>query len=164
MLAQSSGSGRAGSGREWDAVYPKANLLHRCIAKFVDLLIVAALYQIPLPVSFIGGVSYLLIADGLPGGKSFGKQLIGLQVIVPLTRRRALYRESILRNFPLAVAYFLFALPYVGLGIVLVVAGFEFLLIVGNDQGLRGGDELGRTQVLDRTVFEAIEKKEGAWV
>jgi hypothetical protein len=39
--------------------------------------------------------------------------------------------------------------PYVGWALASVLTGFEALLVIGNDQGLRLGDELARTQVLD---------------
>lgn len=140
------------------SVYPKANVLHRCIAKLLDLLIVAAIYQIPLQISFIAGVSYLLISDGFSEGRSIGKQLIGLQTAIPETRKKGSFKESIIRNFPLAMAYLLFHLPYVGGLLVFMIIGFEFLLIVGNQKGMRVGDELARTQVLDHAVFESLEK------
>ncbi len=140
------------------SVYPKANVLHRCIAKFLDLLIVAAIYQIPLQISFIAGLFYLLISDGFSEGRSVGKQLIGLQTAIPETRKRGSFKESIIRNFPLAIAYLLFPLPYVGGLLMFVIIGLEFLLIVGNRKGMRVGDELARTQVLDRVVFESLEK------
>lgn len=145
-----------GIGIPW--VYPKANILHRLIAKFLDFLIVAALYEIPLKISFLAALSYLLISDGFADGRSVGKQLIGLQSIVPGTRKRASFRESIIRNFPLAVAYLFFHIPYIGWLFAFSIVGFEFLLMVGNPKGVRVGDELAKTQVLDYTIFESLEK------
>jgi len=145
-----------GIGIPW--VYPKANILHRFIAKFLDFLMIAALYQIPLKISFLAALSYLLIADGFAEGRSVGKQLIGLQAIVPGSRKGASFRESIIRNFPLAVAYLFYHVPYVGWFFVLLIGGFEFLLMIGNPKGVRVGDELAKTQVLDYTIFESLEK------
>ena len=140
-------------------VYLKADVLHRCIAKFIDLLIVAAIYQIPLPVSFIGGITYLLLADGFWEGRSVGKRLIGLQTMrVPAGQKAASFRASIIRNFPLAVAYLLFPLPYVGKPAAFMIVLFEGLLMIGNDRGVRVGDELGQTHILDHATFESIEK------
>ena len=85
-------------------LFPKASALNRFIAKFIDLLIVAGLYEITSRIGFIAGMMYLLIADGFPQGKSLGKWLIGLQTFVPATRSVCTFRESIIRNFPLAVA------------------------------------------------------------
>lgn len=139
-------------------VYPKASVLHRVIAKFLDFLIIAAIYEIPLRVSFLGGLFYLLIADGFAEGRSVGKQLIGLQAITPTTRKKASFKESIIRNFPLAIAYLIFYLPYIGWLFSSMIVGFELLLMIGNPKGLRVGDELAKTQVLDYTVFESLEK------
>ena len=145
-----------GIGVPW--VYPKANILHRFIAKFLDFLIVAALYEIPLRIGFLASVSYLLIADGFGRGGSIGKQLIGLRTIIPATRKNASFKESIIRNFPLAIAFLFFHIPYIGWFLALIIVGFEFLLMIGNPKGLRVGDELAKTQVLESAVFESLEK------
>jgi RDD family len=130
-------------------VYPKAPVLSRGIAKLIDLLIVAAAGYMIVPVGFVGGLAYILIADGFAGGRSIGKRLIGLQTVVPDRRAAAGFRESIIRNLPFAVAQLIFAVPYVGwLGSVAIVV-FEAVLILGNEQGKRLGDEVAGTQVLD---------------
>lgn len=130
-------------------VYPKANVLNRFIAKFVDVLIVIAAGKVVSPVGWVAGLVYVLIADGFAGGRSIGKRLTGLQTVLPRTREVAGFRESIIRNLPLGCAYLLFPVPYVGWALASVLTGFEALLVIGNDQGLRLGDELARTQVLD---------------
>jgi hypothetical protein len=135
-------------------VYPKAQLLNRFIAKFVDGIIVAAVSRLVPPIGWLGGLAYVLIADGLPGGQSLGKRLVSLQTVVPRTQEIAGFKESILRNLPLAVGYLLFPLPYIGWLLALAIIVFETLLIVGNEQGLRLGDELAHTQVLDSGQFE----------
>ena len=133
----------------------KANLLHRLIAKFIDLLLVAALAKLLPPVGFFGGITYLLIADGFLGGRSLGKWLIGLKTVIVDRNGPCTFRESILRNGPLAVAYLLFFVPYIGWLFCLMVLSLETLLIVGNPKGLRIGDELGGTQVLNGEGVEA---------
>ena len=130
-------------------VCPKAYVLNRFIAKFVDVLIIAAASKIAAPVGWLAGLVYILIADGLPGGRSIGKRLAGLQTVLPRTREVAGFRESIIRNLPLGCAYLLFPVPYLGWAVASLLVGFEALLIVGNDQGLRVGDDLAHTQVLD---------------
>jgi len=129
-------------------VYPKANLLNRSIAKFLDFLFVAALHEIPLQVSFVVGISYLSIADGFFGG-SAGKRLIGLKTVVWEAQKEASFRESIIRNIPFIIAYLFYHIPYVGWFIALGIVGFEFFLMLGNPNGIRLGDELARTFVLD---------------
>ncbi|MFY9271249.1 MAG: RDD family protein [Candidatus Manganitrophaceae bacterium] len=133
-------------------------MLHRFIAKFIDLLIVAAIAEIPLRIGFLAGLSYLLIADGFAGGRSVGKQLIQLQTVRSEARRTASFRESIIRNFPFAAAYLFFQIPYIGWLFSLAIIAFEALLMIGNPRGLRVGDELAKTQVVDRALFESFEK------
>ena len=130
-------------------IYPKAQILNRGIAKLIDLLIVAAACQIFMPVGFLGGLAYILIADGFGGGRSIGKRLIGLQTVLPDRREAAGFRESIIRNLPFAVAQAAYAVPYVGWLVSVAIIAFEAVLIIGNEQGRRLGDEVAGTQVLD---------------
>lgn len=130
-------------------VYPKAQVLNRGIAKLIDLFIVAAASQIIGPVGFLAGLAYILVSDGFAGGRSIGKRLIGLQTVFPGRREAAGFRESIIRNLPFAVAQVAFAIPYVGWLVSVVIIGFEAVLILGNEQGRRLGDEVAGTQILD---------------
>jgi uncharacterized RDD family membrane protein YckC len=124
-------------------------MLNRGIARLIDLFIVAAAGQMLVPVGFLGGLAYILIADGFSGGRSIGKRLIGLQTVLPGQREAAGFRESIIRNLPFAVAQVAFAVPYVGWLISIAIIAFEAVLVVGNEQGRRFGDEVAGTQVLD---------------
>jgi uncharacterized RDD family membrane protein YckC len=130
-------------------IYPKAQVLNRGIAKLIDLLIVAAAGQVIVPVGFLAGLAYILTADGFAGGRSIGKRVIGLQTVLPDRREAAGFRESIIRNLPFAVAQLAFAVPYVGWIVSVAIIAFEAVLILGNEQGRRLGDEVAGTQVLD---------------
>jgi uncharacterized RDD family membrane protein YckC len=130
-------------------VYQKAHVLNRFIAKLIDLFIVIAADQIAPPVGFLSGLAYILIADGFAGGRSIGKRLVGLQTLRVAVREPAGFRESIIRNLPLGAAQIAFAVPYIGWVASAAILAFEGLLIVGNEQGLRLGDEVAGTQVLD---------------
>ena len=129
-------------------IYPKARVLSRGIAKLIDLFIVAAAGQMIVPVGFLG-LAYILVADGFAGGRSIGKRVIGLQTVLPDRREAAGFRESIIRNLPFAVAQLAFAVPYVGWLVSVAIIAFEAVLILGNEQGRRLGDEVAGTQVLD---------------
>jgi len=135
-------------------LYPKASVLNRFIAKFIDVLIVALLYELSSRIGFIAGVMYLMIADGFPQGKSAGKWLMGLQTFVPGRQSVCTFKESIIRNLPLVLGYFLFLIPYVGWLLLAGIFVLEGLLIIGNHQGLRIGDEMARTQVLEWEVLD----------
>lgn len=134
-----------GSGED----FPKADVIHRFIAKFIDFLIVAAFARLIPPVGFYVGMTYLLIADGLIEGQSLGKWLIGLRALRFDSGAAASFRESILRNIPFALAYLSLIIPYIGwlLGGAIVLV--EALLVIGNLQGHRIGDEIAKTQVID---------------
>lgn len=130
-------------------VYPKAQVLNRFIAKTIDLLIVAAAGKLVPPIGVLAGLAYILLADGFGGGCSVGKRLIGLQTIVPRTRDPAGFRESIIRNLPCGLAQLAFEIPYVGWIGWGALLSLEGLLVIGNDQGRRLGDDIAKTQVLE---------------
>lgn len=130
-------------------VYAKANLLNRFIAKFIDLLIVGALLKLLPQIGFLAGLTYLLIGDGLFDGRSLGKKIIGLKVILIEKDKGCSFRESIIRNLPLGMGYFLFSIPWIGLIFSLIIFAFEGLLVIGSEEGARIGDEIAKTQVVD---------------
>jgi uncharacterized RDD family membrane protein YckC len=132
--------------RRWS----KANVLHRFIAKFIDFLIIAACSKLIPPIGFFGGIAYLLIADGFWEGQSVGKRLIGLQTMKAAGNGTGSFKESILRNAPLAAGWVIGLIPYVGWLLFGAVVVLEALLVIGNDRGMRIGDEIAQTQVIDR--------------
>ena len=118
-----------------------------------------------IPVAgYFAGLVYLLIADGLMDGKSVGKWLIGLRVVVkdsePL--RSCGFKEAIMRNVLFAAAYLLFGLlmgiPLIGwiLSFVVIAAVvlFEGLIKFGSEDGSRFGDEIARTRVIEEREGE----------
>ncbi len=138
-----------------------ADPLSRCVAKFLDGLIAAALSQLVSPIGFFAGVTYLLIADGIPPGRSAGKRLLGLAVRGPNGRECGV-RESILRNAIVAGPYALWHLLAQGGWLLGMIGGLAFVgavvlegvLLAGNPQGLRLGDELAETRVVGVTVTD----------
>ena len=134
-------------------VFPKATVLHRFIAKSLDVLIVLGVGELTPPYGFWVALWYVLVADGF-SGRSIGKRLIGLQAWVPEVHAPAGFKDSIIRNVPLAAGYVIFQIPYVGWLGTVAILGIEALLIIGNEQGLRIGDELAHTQVVDEAIFD----------
>lgn len=141
-------------------VLTKANFLNRVIAKSIDFILVAVLYEVIPKIGFFAGLIYLIIADGLFEGRSIGKRLIGLKVVVKYADDRVLpcgYKESILRNTPFAMAYILFgiitAVPFIGwlisFVLIAVIVVFESLVMMGSDEGMRLGDEIAKTRVVE---------------
>ena len=91
--------------------------------------------------------------DGLFDGRSVGKKLIGLRAVFSEDHgQRVTYRESILRNASLALAYILFLIPYAGWILGPLAFGAECLTTIGDKAGMRIGDMLARTFVVQATT------------
>lgn len=143
----------------------KAGLLYRILARIIDFLIVASLYEAIPKVGFFAGLTYLLIADGLFDGRSVGKKLIKLKVVVFTNTdgvKACSFRESILRNFTFAVGFVLYGIfnviPLIGwffsFLIAVAVVLFESLVLLGSEKGMRVGDELAKTHVIQEKQEE----------
>ena len=141
-------------------VLVKAGILNRVIAKAIDFIIVWALWaslEIISTVGFFAGLAYLFIGDGLFAGRSIGKRLIGLRVVLYESGGICSFRESVIRNFIFAAGYILFGIlwgiPFIGkiisIVILIVIMLFESLVMLGNEKGMRFGDEIARTQVVE---------------
>jgi uncharacterized RDD family membrane protein YckC len=140
----------------------KADLTSRAVAGFVDLLLIIGLARLPDVLGFLSALGYILIRDGLFQGRSVGKKLIGLSVAAEDTRGgAATYRESIIRNIPFAAAYILFLIPYAGWVLGPLALVIECLVAVGDDRGMRVGDMLARSRVVqpDRAAEEAGQEE-----
>lgn len=127
----------------------KASLLLRIIAKVLDFIIMAAAAKTLPQVGYLAGLIYLLISDGLFDGRSLGKKILRLKVISLSTGSSGTFRDSILRNTTLAVALLLYKVPLVGWLFVIVIIALEFLLMLGNKDGMRLGDDIANTKVIE---------------
>jgi uncharacterized RDD family membrane protein YckC len=139
----------------------EAGMLNRAVARVIDLVIIVALYKIIPAIGFFAGFVYLLIADGLFDGRSVGKKLLGLRVLVKHESGDELpcgIRESIYRNSPFALGFLLYGLfvniPLIGWLLAFVIAVgvliFEGLVMFGSEDGTRLGDELAKTHVVEQ--------------
>jgi uncharacterized RDD family membrane protein YckC len=135
----------------------RAGILIRVIARIIDLIIAGALFEIVPKAGFFAGIAYLLIADGLFDGRSIGKKLIGLRVVLIGSGDICGYRESILRNFIFAISFLLFVIlrevPILGIvlsvAIPIVILSVEGLILLGSENGMRFGDEVAKTRVME---------------
>lgn len=138
----------------------KADHLERIIARMIDFVIVMALLEIVPRVGYFAGLAYLLIADGLFQGRSVGKMLIGIKVVFNNGTDTAAdcgFKESIYRNLPFAAGYILFGvfngIPLIGwlfsLAVITLIPAFEFLVMTGSETGMRLGDEIAKTRVVE---------------
>ncbi|OGD78498.1 MAG: hypothetical protein A2Y64_09470 [Candidatus Coatesbacteria bacterium RBG_13_66_14] len=80
---------------------------------------------------------YLLFRDALFGRRSLGKRLAGLRVVDRVTKQPAGFGKLVLRNLTV---------------VTLVPLVIEFFLVLGDHKGLRIGDRIARTQVVDTNI------------
>jgi uncharacterized RDD family membrane protein YckC len=134
----------------------KAALLLRAIAKVLDFIIIAAAGEVIPKAGFYAGIVYLLIGDGLFNGRSLGKKLMGLRVISADTDRPCSFKDSILRNSVFGIGYLLYKIPLLGswLGLIsiVIVTGFESIILLGSKDAMRLGDEIAKTRVVEITA------------
>ena len=135
----------------------KAGLLLRVVSKSVDLIIILAAAELLPKAGFLAGVGYMLIGDGLSGGRSIGKRLFGL-VVLDGEGSACQVKESILRNMVLAVGIILWKVPLVGWLLTIVIFVLEFIILVGSPEGKRIGDEIANTRVVEQKtrIEEAV--------
>jgi len=140
----------------------RADLTIRAIAGLIDLLIIIGLARLPDVFGYMTATGYILIRDGLLDRRSIGKRLLGLRVGSSENPEDAgSVPESIGRNVPLVVAYFLFLIPYAGWVLGPLALGAEYLAALGDEQGMRIGDLLARTRVVLDAPFP-VALKNGA--
>jgi len=144
--------------------YPPADFRRRVLARAVDLLIaLLPLLLVPRGHPRAGELlcaALLLSGDALFGpGRSLGKRVAGLRVLVVATRRPAQMRESLLRNglFALALVPAIagadVAISAAALLCVLALEGLVATRPLTRDLGRRRlGDMLAGTQVVDASL------------
>lgn len=127
----------------------RAGLLVRTVAKILDFIIIAAAAEMVPKAGFYAGLAYLLIGDGLFGGRSLGKRLVGIRVVSAVSQTPCTIRDSIIRNSTFGVGYLLSKILWFGWVFVLLVSAFEFVILLGNKDRMRFGDEMAKTSVLE---------------
>jgi uncharacterized RDD family membrane protein YckC len=127
----------------------KASLLLRVMAKALDFIVIAAAVRAVPRVGFLAGLAYLLIGDGLFDGRSLGKKIMRLRVISNSSSAQGSFRDSMIRNMPFAAAMLLFNIPLAGWIFPVLILTLEFLLTLGNSEGMRLGDDLAGTKVVE---------------
>jgi len=135
----------------------KADLTTRMVAGFIDLLIIIGLARLPDVIGILAATGYILVRDGLFDQQSVGKKLIGLRVLPADGPAQTItFRESIIRNMPLAVAFLLFRIPYAGWILGPFTLAMEGLAALGDERGMRIGDLLARTYTYTEQPEEAV--------
>lgn len=137
--------------------YPKAELLPRLLARLFDLMVCGALIALMHRAGAAAAAVYLLLGDALFRGQSLGKRMLGIRVVHVPTRKGAGARQSALRNFPMALLGLLAMGPAAQWKLLaafsLALLGYEAVRVLIHPLGLRIGDELAKTQVVDAKVI-----------
>jgi len=153
--------------------YKKADVFKRLVAYLIDAILVGVVASI---IPFIGGLiacAYMLLRDGLDftQNRSIGKMAFNLKPIVVENGANCDLITSAKRNWILAIGYipsiffkrFLTGIPFVGhissviyliisflFGIpLLIYVIIEVVLIFTDKKGLRLGDKMAGTQVIE---------------
>ena len=129
--------------------FKRAGLLLRTVAKLLDLIIIAAAVEILPKAGFFAGLAYILIGDGLFDGRSLGKRVIGLKVVSAESYKTCTFRDSILRNSILGIGFIFYKMLWFGWIFFIIIAVFEYLILLGSKDGMRLGDEIAKTIVVD---------------
>ncbi len=149
--------------------YPPADFRRRVLGRAVDLLIaLAPVVLAPRGHPHAGELlcaALLLFGDSLFGaGRSLGKRLAGLRVVVLATHRPAGMRESVLRNLPFALAVVPAAMGAsrpifaAALACLVVLEAYVALRPLTRDLGQRRiGDLLAGTQVIDGRIALGLQ-------
>jgi uncharacterized membrane protein len=135
----------------------RAPVLNRVVAKGIDIFLIIVMATI-LP-GLIGpplGIIYSLLADGITykmfHSQSVGKKVVGLQVRSLVSKGPGSYRDSAVRNSPIAFVTLFACIPVAGwliaflVGIPLIL--IEIYLMVRVETGYRLGDVMADTEVI----------------
>lgn len=151
-----------------ESPYPRCSLLLRGMARLADVGVAWVLALAAGRAGLVVAVLYLLLADGIFHGQSVGKRIFGVKAVFLPMRTDARFRDSTLRNAPLALIVLLRMMPELGLraglGGLVVIAGIEAWKAVRDPLGRRLGDVWAQTQVVDAKVVsgsQALARAQG---
>lgn len=132
------------------------SIFSRFAAKGIDGLLLIALCLIlqvvSLPLAALVTAFFSAVQDGFGTGQSIGKRIMGLRVVDDMTGVGCSFRNSFLRNFPLTVAILFASTPVFWALLILLVLPLlvlEIYLLLTLDSGVRLGDVLGNTLVVE---------------
>lgn len=129
--------------------FQKAGVFLRTVAKILDFIIIAAAIEVLPKAGFLAGFTYLLIGDGLFDGRSLGKKIIGLRVILSKENTPCTLRESIFRNSTFGIGFLFYKIILIGWIFMLFVSLIEFIILLGSKDKMRLGDEIAKTIVIE---------------
>lgn len=122
--------------------YDKADLGTRFLAFLIDAVLCGVMAFIPW-IGWLFAIVYILVRDALFDGQSVGKRILKLKVVQTEEGRNVNYMDSALRNLPLAIPFF---------NLVFIIV--EAVFVLRDEDGIRLGDKLAKTQV---TPAESVQ-------
>ena len=152
-----------------ESPYPRCSFLLRGMARVADIGLAYALAIAAGRAGLVVALLYLLLADGIFHGQSVGKRIFGVKAVFLPMRTDARFRDSTLRNAPLALIVLLRMMPEplglrAGLAGLLVIGAVEAWKAVRDPLGRRFGDVWAQTQVVDAKVVsgsQALARAQG---
>ncbi len=128
----------------------KADLVERGLAFLIDVVFAVLVSIIPV-VGGIAGMVYMLVRDGLFGGRSIGKKVVNIRVVRG-ENTPASYADSVKRNALLAFPEIFLIVPLLGLAVYAVVMALvvatETVAALTDRDGRRFGDRFAGTRVV----------------
>ena len=82
---------------------------------------------------------------------------VGLRVVSSGDSQPCTLRDSILRNGIFAIGYLISGIFWFGWIVVLIAAAVEFIILLGSKDGMRIGDEIAKTIVIDSPQIKLEE-------
>jgi uncharacterized RDD family membrane protein YckC len=145
-----------------ESPYPRCSFLLRGMARLADVGIAYALALAAGRAGLVVALLYLLLADGIFHGQSVGKRIFGVKAVFLPMRTDARFRDSTLRNAPLALIVLLRMMPEplglrAGLAGLLVICAVEAWKAFRDPLGRRFGDVWAQTQVVDGKVVSGSQ-------
>lgn len=141
-----------------DSPYAKAPTWRRVAAGLIDLGLVLGAEWVHAAAgaspALVLALLYVLFRDGLPGGRGLGKLLCGLWVVRLEDRKPCGLPHALRRNW-------FFAVP----GLNLLALVFEANLALTDEKGMRLGDRLALTQVVEgKGLAELAASLQKVWL
>ena len=152
-----------------ESPYPRCNIMLRALARLADVGLAYALAVAAGRAGLVVALLYILLADGIFHGQSVGKRIFGVKAVFLPMRTDARFRDSTLRNAPLALVILLRMMPEplglrASLAGLVVIAGVEAWKAFRDPLGRRLGDVWAQTQVVDGKVVsgsQALARAQG---
>ena len=145
-----------------ESPYPRCNIMLRALARLADVGLAYALAVAAGRAGLVVALLYILLADGIFHGQSVGKRIFGVKAVFLPMRTDARFRDSTLRNAPLALVILLRMMPEplglrASLAGLVVIAGVEAWKAFRDPLGRRLGDVWAQTQVVDGKVVSGSQ-------